>query len=116
MSPSRADRLKALRAKVARAKDPHERADAEAELQNEESDARDDDRLSAITRDVLPLVAQLEQGATGKTAAWVACVKVAVAQLEDAQAAKKDGTPIDAGRLADQAEQLIGAVTQLLPS
>ena len=115
MSPARADRLKALRARVAKARTADEKADAEAELANAESDARDDARLASVTRDLLPLVAQLEQNAVEPTSSWVACVRVAVAQLEDAQRARKEGTPIDPDRLADQAERLIAAVTRLRP-
>lgn len=123
---SRADRLKALRAKHAKATRALEKDDSpanqaalddvEAELANAESDARDDERLASITKDLMPLVHQLAATATGPTRDWVTCVQIAAAQLEDAQAAKKSGAALDADRLAGQAEQLIEAVTRLRPS
>lgn len=111
--------LKDLRAKLARATragDASAIEEAQIELANAEADARDDERLASVTQDLLPLVEQLAQNAVEPTASWVACVRVAVAQLQDAQAAKKHKTPLSPERLADQAEQLIAAVTRLRPS
>jgi hypothetical protein len=119
-------RLKQLRSKRALAQAALEKSDteanriafddAEAELANAESDAKDDERLAAVTSGLLPLVEALSKNAVEPTKSWVQCVRVAVAQLEDAQRAKKDGSALDPDRLASQAEALIEAVTRLRPT